>query len=167
MKGRREVGASASDRLAKDCPVAPAQDVAHATTGQSIPQTNVASNSPTDQAHPAIKNNEARNRSGYCPKPFASGTRNIANLSRNSRAWYVAGHRSTPITFALPSLGQWGARSVTNLLFHSVACTTANCIGSAMNGSGGIHSKSIRFPSPSNSGDGPDPVLRVGMRGSD
>ena len=33
---RPEVPASASDLHAEDCPVAPAQDVAHATTGQSI-----------------------------------------------------------------------------------------------------------------------------------
>ena len=46
----REVGASAGDGLAKDCPVAPAQDVAHATTGQSIPHTRAASNPPTVQA---------------------------------------------------------------------------------------------------------------------
>ena len=50
-----EVGASVSDGLAKDCPVGPAQDVAHATTGQSIPQTNVASAAPTDQASPNKK----------------------------------------------------------------------------------------------------------------
>ena len=47
---RPEVPASASDRHAEDCPVAPAHDVAHATTGQSIPQTKVASTSLTDQA---------------------------------------------------------------------------------------------------------------------
>jgi hypothetical protein len=51
----REVGASAGDGLDKDGPVAPAQDVAHATTGQSIPQTNVAFAPPTVQASSRIK----------------------------------------------------------------------------------------------------------------
>ena len=47
---RPQVQASASDRHAEDCPAAPAHDVAHATTGPSIPQANVASTSLTDQA---------------------------------------------------------------------------------------------------------------------
>ena len=82
------------------------------------------------------KNNEAMNGSGYCPNHSPPGPGASQIIAQ--QPCLVCGR--TPVDahhlrFAQPRA--MGARSVTNLLFHSVACTTANCTGSAMNGPGG------------------------------
>ena len=50
MRGDQGFAGSASNPHAMDCPVAPAQDVAHATTSHSISQTKVAFTSRADQS---------------------------------------------------------------------------------------------------------------------
>ena len=61
------------------------------------------------------------------PRPFACGTRSIADMCRRRRALSAAGRRAKRTTFALLSLAPSVERSATNIRFRSAGSIIANC----------------------------------------